>query len=171
MLEHRLGVLALAPPAPPALLALAAFRDIAGAERPALRHLRVHPRHPSAFLGSHVGARRLGMLEHAIADERIQIDRQQAGGVSPVLEQLALLVGERVEQIQAIRSEPCECGHIVRADEHVHRVDLEQVKPRRQGAQMCQPRFLGPRPKPLRGNRQPSRLGQGQGRRWRGCHG
>jgi hypothetical protein len=73
---------------------------------------------------THVLLRILGV--HAIPDERVERDRHQARGVPPVFEQLAPVVGERVERVRPIGAEPRERRYIVGAA-RTFPVDLERA--------------------------------------------
>jgi hypothetical protein len=62
---------------------------------------------------------------HPPAEERMQPHREQRGLVRPVLEQLVAWAGEVVEHGSRIAAQPAEGGQVVRAGQHVDRVDLE----------------------------------------------
>src|SRR5882672_7237807 len=77
-------------PAPPVAGALAGIGQLGCGERPALRDLRIRARHVGAAARAHELVGPLAMLVHAVAQQRIERQRQQARRVPPVLEQLAL---------------------------------------------------------------------------------
>ena len=77
-----------------------------------------------------------------------------------VLEELVALVGELVERDAGIRAEPRERGHVLRAHEHVDRVDLEPVDARRDATDVGAGRRARRtrRAKTLRREHEPARL-------------
>lgn len=76
--------------------ALARIRQFGGGERTPLADLVVDLRRVSAAPGSHVLLGLLAVSLHSIAHERIQRDAQQARRMSPVFEELAPAVSQRM---------------------------------------------------------------------------
>ena len=164
--------LALAPP-PPAGAATARALEVRHTDRPARANLGQHrfaefralPAEPSnAGPDAHASTRAL----HSPAQERLQLDGQKGSLVTPVLEQRSSLirVGHPVEQRGLVRPEPREAGQIVRAHEHVDRVDLDQAEPAHHADEVVRARRSS-RPRrreALRGQRDAARLGKRQRR-------
>ena len=48
--------------------------------------------------------------------------------MSPVFKKLTLDLSQPIERLHMIRAKARECGNIMSADEHVHRIDLECVQ-------------------------------------------
>ena len=154
MLERRLA----ARPAPPVARALPGVGQVRGRKRAALGHLGIGLRHIGAAPRAHVLAGPLGVLVHAIAQQRIERHRHEARGVAPVFEELAALVRELIERRDRIRPEPRKRRDVVRAGEDVDRIDLERVHALREATQVCDARPRRPRTEALRRDRQPASL-------------
>src|SRR5438477_573072 len=88
----RSGMTPPAAPAPPVARALAARRELGCADRPALSHFGISLRHVHAARRAHETLRPFAVLVHAVAKQRIERGWQQARGVAPVLEKLALFI-------------------------------------------------------------------------------
>ena len=82
--------------------------------------------------------------------------------MSPVLEELALAVGQRVEGVHPIGAEARERRDVVGAGEHVHGVDLERMQPRGQLAEVPQGGGRRSGTESLRSYREAARLRQGE---------
>src|SRR6267143_4557482 len=119
MFERRLSI-ARSPPAPPVPRTFARIRQLSGGNGSALRGLGINACHVATGLGPHVLLRALAVLVHAIAYEWIEGDRQEARLVSPIFEELALAVGQRVECLHSIRAEPRERRDVMGTDKHAH---------------------------------------------------
>jgi ferredoxin len=68
-------------------------------------------------------------LLHPPAQERVQLDREERCLVTPVLEHLPASPQPLRQGFARVRAEAGEEGQLVRAGEHVHRVDLHQADP------------------------------------------
>ena len=127
-------------PAPPRPAGGPAVGQLAGRERAAIAHLGQH--------GSRV-ARPLALdpvdrsppavtkALHAPAPQRLGRHRHQAGGVAPVLEELAVALGALLDERPPVRPQPGEHRQLVGPDEHVDRVDLEEPGPIDEAAQVA----------------------------------
>ena len=87
--------------------------------------------------------------------------------MAPVLEERAgLLVRGVVEPRDVVGAEPAEERQVVRAREHVHRVDLEDTEPvdraEQRGRRDARRTRRSRRREPLRGERDPPRLARRQ---------
>ena len=69
------------------------------------------------------GARRF----HTMPKQRIVVHRHERCHVAPTLEEPRFAVGEVVQLLTGIGSEPRERRHVVRTHSHVHRVELQQL--------------------------------------------
>ena len=158
-------------PAPPAALAAVARADLGHAERAAIANFREHLAAEGGTVAPEPrdvapGAVAVLRALHAPAQQWLALDRHQRRLVTPVLEQLspAAAIGGCVQQRHGVRAEPGEQRQVVRPDEHVDRVDLQQAE-RAHGADYV---GLDDVPtgalaaKPLRRERDPPRLGQRQ---------
>ena len=65
------------------------------------------------------------VILHAVPEQRVALRRNERGGMTPVLEQLAASVRHLIEQRHAVRPQPREQRHVVRPHHHIHRVDLQ----------------------------------------------
>ena len=157
-----------APPTPPRAGSFAGVGEVRGGERSALGNLGVDGGHVGATVGPHVVAGRLRVLVHAIANEGIEGDGKEAGGVSPVFEELAFAVGQGVEGFGGIGTEAGECGDVVCADEDTDRVDLEGVDPGSQFAEVGKGGRRQFRAEPLGRDGQAASVGQREGDRHSG---
>ena len=101
---------------------------------------------------------------HAPTEQRVQRGRQQTRRVTGVLEQLVALVRELVERGDGVGAEPRERGHVLRAHEHVDRVDLERRARarRRAGRRQCRRGASAAPTEALRREREPTRLARRQ---------
>jgi hypothetical protein len=106
--------------------------DLAGRDRAALSDDAQHvgderllvPREPS-----HPAPRIFRGISHAEPKHRLEIDRQERRFVTPVLEQRTRWIKcERVERIAIVSAEPRERGQVVRARQHVDRIDLDHAE-------------------------------------------
>src|SRR6185437_2886412 len=93
-----------APPAPPASRPFAWIRERGGGDGSAFADLGVNLCHVAAVLGTHVLLGRLGVLVHAVSEQRIERDWQKTRFVSPVFEEFALAVSQPVECLCPIRA-------------------------------------------------------------------
>src|SRR6185436_8439328 len=80
--------------------------------------------------------------------------------MAPVLEELALLIGERIESAGRIRAEARKRRHVVRARQNVDGVDLEGMDARHELAQVRDGRLGGPWTESLRCDGKAARFGQ-----------
>ena len=161
-------------PAPPGARPLPGTVDLRAAERSPRSDLVQHPRHelwpvPCRLGDAAPDALALLRARHAPAQQRLKLDGQKRGLVRPVLEEpasmprlsQAVMGGEPVEQAPVVGTETREEGQVVGADQHAHRVELEQPE----AADETQKSPLvgdGPRSRPgqpLRGQRHATRLG------------
>ena len=83
--------------------------------------------------------------------------------MSPVFEELAPAVSQRIERVHWIGAEPRKCRHVLCACEHVDRIDLEGVDLVRESTQVHDhwPRWS--RLESLRRDRETACLGQWDG--------
>ena len=128
--ERRLALV----PAPPGAAALARIVEFAGRERPAPADLGDHGAHIARVLGREpdeaaIDADAGGGAAHAPAHQRLHVERQQRRLMRPVFEQRppgAAGEGALVERVAGIGADAAEHRQIVRAHQHVHRIDLQQ---------------------------------------------
>jgi hypothetical protein len=128
VLDRHLGVV----PAPPRALAASTHRELAGGQRP-----------PGDNLGEDIvdeGRLLLGQPHeavvgraslrgsHLVAEQRMVLHRDEARLVAPVLEDLAA-PAEADERVAGVCAEAGEQRQLVRADDDVHGVDLDQADP------------------------------------------
>src|SRR3569623_3539780 len=166
-LDRGLGIRPRPPAAAgPLLLLRLGELDLAGRERAAvgddaqdilderlapLRHL------------AHPAPRLVRGLCHAYPQPRLELDRHERGLVGPVLEQRARrFPRERIERVAVVRTAPRERGQVVRARQHVDRVDLDHAELVDERAQHRLSHPRGPRAEALRRDREPARLDRRQ---------
>ena len=63
---------------------------------------------------------------HPMTVKGVGGDREKRRFMAPILEQLASLIGHLVNQLSAVWTETRKERHVVRSDDHVHRVKLEK---------------------------------------------
>jgi len=120
------GDLALTP-APPGAAALGSFGEVADGNRAVVADFFEYaPDVIATFVGELLDAP-VGVLLHTMPEEVKELDRDKAGGMAPVLEEVAALVGVVVEELRRVGAEARKEGQIVRSDEHVDRVELQHT--------------------------------------------
>ena len=97
---------------------------------------------------------------HPVPEQRVEGDRHETRRVSPELEQLALLIRERIDRVAAIDAQPRERRYVVRACEHVDRIDLKCVNSLGELPHVIDRWLRGPLSESLRCNGETSRLGE-----------
>ena len=164
-LQGQLGVV----PVPPGALRHRPLRQLAGHDRPPLRHHLVHGLDVAGPLlahADHAAPRPLRRSRHLPAEQPVVLDRDVRRLVAPVLEQLA--VGRRSrEQVPRVRTEAGEQRQLLRAHEDVHRVDLDEPDPVHHPPQVAavHPAGRARVGEALRGQRHPPGLRAGEGER------
>ena len=102
------------------------------------------------------------VLRHAPTEPGLVGDGQQARGVRPVLEELAVRARHSLQLRHVISTEPAERHDELGARDHVDGVELDRADRVDERSQVPAPdRALGPRLREaLRGDREPARFGQ-----------
>ena len=125
-LEHGLAVR----PSPPRASLGAGIAQLRRRDRSALGDFGQHRLDVARALALHASDQPEGVglrVFHPPAQQRMEPHGHERRHVAPVLEQLSPAFGEIRERRTRIRPEPGEQRKLVRADEHVDRVDLQDV--------------------------------------------
>ena len=128
--QHLDRALGVRPVPPRARLAWALTVELTGGERAALADLLEHVLEEVRLLlrdAAHPAPRLVVGALHPPPQQRLQLDVDQARLVAPVLEQPPRrVVGGFVERLAVVGAEAREARQVVRAREHVDRVDLDE---------------------------------------------
>ena len=134
--EGRLAV----GPAPPRSLGGPAVGQVAGGDRAAVAHLAEDGRDVAgsvALDAVDIAPPSITQVDPCASAKRVRRHGHQAGGVAPVLEQLAVPLGALLDQRPRIGTEPGEGGQLVGPDQGVDRIDLDEADPIDQAAQVA----------------------------------
>src|SRR5579875_2638072 len=132
--EHLHGVAAVAAPVPPRALVAPGVGQLGGGERALLRHLvedglevagvRLPPG-PASLPGRRADELVAPPALHAVAEQRVEVPREQRGGVAPVLEPAAARCPELQEAGGLVGADAAPGHEELRAGQDVDGVELD----------------------------------------------
>ncbi len=139
-LERSLAVA----PAPPGALAAPAIGQLRGADGPAGPDLRQGRLHEAAALETEAGdigpwPHTAPSALHAPAQERVLRQREERGFVAPILEECSIpsSIGQPVEEVALVGTQAGEEREVMRADEDIDGVDLQEAQALDRAADMA----------------------------------